>query len=63
MIECFYRGKSFDEIEKPLRGYRKKIFKEWGIKGIFESTEQRECDHPMVIRKNGFESNKMVSRR
>ena len=26
-MECFYRSKPFDEEEKPIRGYRKRMFR------------------------------------
>ena len=52
MMECFYRKKPFDEEGKPIRGYRKRMFREWRERGIFESTEQRVFDQPRPIRKN-----------
>ena len=35
VMECFYRSKPFDEEGKPIREYRKKIFREWSNRGIF----------------------------
>ena len=29
VMECFCRSKPFDEEEKPVREYRKRIFREW----------------------------------
>ena len=29
VMECFYRDKPFDEEGKPIREYRKKMFREW----------------------------------
>ena len=28
-MECFYRSKAFDEEGKPIRGFRKSMFREW----------------------------------
>ena len=53
-MECFYRGKPFDENGKPIRGHRKRMFREWRNRGMFESTEQRICDQARAIRKNGW---------
>ena len=41
VMECFYRSKPFDEEEKLVRGYKKRILKEWRERGMFESTKQR----------------------
>ena len=41
VIECFCRSNPFDEEEKTIRGYRKRMFREWRERGMFESTEQR----------------------
>ena len=54
VMECFYRSKPFDEEGKPVRGYRRRMFKEWRDRGMFESTEQRVCDQARAIRKNGW---------
>ena len=53
-MECFYRSKPFDEEGRPVRGYRQRMFREWRDRGLFESTEQRVCDQPRAIRKNGW---------
>ena len=53
-MECFYRSKPFDEEGKPIRGYRKKMFRESRERGMFESTEQCVCDQARAIRKNGW---------
>ena len=53
-MQCFYRSNPFHEEGKPIRGYRKRRFKEWREKGMFESTEQRVCDQERAIRKNGW---------
>ena len=52
VMECFYRSKPFDEEGKPVRGYRRRMFREQGDRGLFESTEQRICDQGRAIRKN-----------
>ena len=38
-MKPFYRIKLFDEEGKPIRGYRKRMIKEWRERGMFESTE------------------------
>ena len=53
-MECFYRSKPFDEKGKRIRGYRKKMFREWGKRGMLESTEQRVYDQARAIRKNDW---------
>ena len=52
VIECFYRSKPFDENERPIRGYRQRMFKEWRLRDMFDSAEQRNCDQARTIRKN-----------
>ena len=54
VTECFYRSKPFDEKVKPIRGYRKRMSREWRERRMFESTEQRVCDQARAIRKNGW---------
>ena len=54
VIECFYRSNPFDEEGKPARGCRWRMFREWRVRGLFESTEQRACDQARAIRKNGW---------
>ena len=48
VIECFYRSKPFDKEGKPIRGYRKRMFREERERGMFESTEQHVCDQKTV---------------
>ena len=52
-MQFFYRSKPFDEEGKPIRGYRKIIFREWRKRGMFKSMEQRVSDQARAIRKNG----------
>ena len=40
VMECFYRSKLFDEEEKPARGYRQRMCREWKGTGLLEPTEQ-----------------------
>ena len=54
VMECFYRRNPFDEEGQPIRGFGKKIFREWRERGMFESTEQRVRDQAMAIRINGW---------
>lgn len=53
VMECFYRSNPFDEEGRPIRGYRQRMFREWRVRGMFHSTEQRVCDQARAIRKNG----------
>ena len=39
VMECFYRSKAFDEEGKPIRGYRRRMFREWKERGMFKSME------------------------
>ena len=48
VMKCFYRSKPFDEEGKPVR---KRMFREWRDRGLFESTEQHVCDQARGIRK------------
>ena len=54
VMECFYTSKPLDEEGRPIRGYRKRMFREWREKGMFESIEQRVCDQARAIKKNGW---------
>ena len=53
VMECFFRSKPFDEEGKPIRGYRKRMMREWRERGGFDVNEQRLCDQARMIRKNG----------
>ena len=54
VMECFYRSNPFNEEGRPIRGYRQRMFREWRVRGLFDSTEQRICDQARAIRKNGW---------
>ena len=54
VMECFYRSKPFHKEGQPIRGFRKKIFREWRERGMFESTEQRVSDQATAIRTNDW---------
>ena len=54
LMERIYRSKPFDEERQPIRGYRKRMFRDWRERGMFESTEQRVCDQAIAIRNNGW---------
>ena len=54
VIECFYGSKPFDEEGRPVTGYRKRMFRKWRDRGLFESIKQRVCDQASAIRKNGW---------
>ena len=34
VMECFYKIRSFDEVGKPIRGYRQRMFREWRERGV-----------------------------
>ena len=53
-MEFFHRSKSFNEEGKPIRGYKKRMFREQRERGMSESTDQRVCDQVKAIRKNGW---------
>ena len=54
VMECFYRSNPFNEEGRPIRGYRQRMFREWRVRGMFDSTEQRISDQARAIRKNGW---------
>ena len=54
VMECYYRSRPVSETGVPIRGYRKRMYSQWKIRGIFESTEQRICDQARAIKKNGW---------
>ena len=54
VMECFYRGKPFHEEGKTIRGYRKRMFREWRERTMFESITQRVWDQAREIRKNDW---------
>ena len=56
-MECFFRGKPFDDDGKSTGGYRQRMMQEWKELGVFEITEQRLCDQARAVRKNGWLSN------
>ena len=51
-MESYLRSKPVDENGVPMREYRQWMFPAWKKEGLFESTEQRICDHANAIRKN-----------
>ena len=54
VMECYYRSKPVSETGVPIRGYRRRMYSQWKIRGIFDSTEQRICDQARAIKKNGW---------
>ena len=36
VMECYYRSKPVSETGVPIRGYRKRMYSQWKIRGIFE---------------------------
>ena len=54
LMECYYRSTPVAEDGTPIRGYRRRLHREWKERGIFEETEQRVCDQARAIRKNGW---------
>ena len=53
IIECYYLSKPVDENDRPIRGYRQRMFKKWQERAMFDPTEQRICDQARAMRKNG----------
>ena len=54
VMECYCRSRHVSETEVPIRGYRKKMYSQWKIRGMFESTEHRICDQARAMKKNGW---------
>ena len=54
VMECYYRSRPVHENGIPIRGYRRRMFREWREKEMFESTEQRISNQARAIRKNGW---------
>ena len=54
IMECYYKSKPLNETGVPIRRYRKRMYREWQNRGLFEATEQRICDQAREIRKNGW---------
>ena len=46
------RRKPSDDEGRPIRGYRQIMLRQWRLRGMLESTEQRVCDQARAIRKN-----------
>ena len=51
VMECFYRSKPFVEERKLIRGYRKRMFREWREREMFVLTEQRVHNQSRAMRK------------
>ena len=52
VMECYYRANPIDENGVPVKGYRKRMYREWLQQGPFaDATEQRICDQANAIRK------------
>ena len=46
-----WSSRPVDENGVPIRGYRRRMFREWRVRGMFDSTEQRISDLARAIRK------------
>ena len=44
IMEYYCLSKPVDENDRPIRGYRQRMFKKWQKRGMFDSTEQRIGD-------------------
>ena len=51
-MECYFLSKPVDENGVPVRGYRKRMHRQWQERGMFQLTEQRLCDQARAMRKN-----------
>ena len=56
-MEYFYRSRLFDEEGKPIRAYRKRIFREWRKRGLFR-INRAMCMRPGKINYNEWVTNK-----
>ena len=57
VMECFYRSKLSDEEDRPIRRYRQRMFRQWRLRGMFESTVQLVCDQARPLeRMGGYQS-------
>ena len=66
VMECYYRCRPVDENGVPIRGYTRRMCREWRERGMFDSTEQKISDQARAIRKNGWLSElelEMIRRR
>ena len=54
VMEFYLLSRPFDEQEKPIRGYRKKMHNIWKERQGLKVTEQRVCYQARVIRMNGW---------
>ena len=54
VMECYFLSRPFDEDGRPVRGYRKRMHNIWKERQGLKVTEQRLCDHAMMIRMNGW---------
>ena len=54
VMQCCYRSRPISETGVPIRGYRKRTYSQWKIRGMFEKTEKRICDQARAIMKNGW---------
>ena len=52
VMECYFLSRPFDENGRPVRGYRKRMHNIWKERQGLKVTEQRLCDHAMMIRMN-----------
>ena len=57
IMECYYLSKPVEENDRPIRGYRQRMFKKWQDRGMFDSTKQSICKQARAIRKNGWLTN------
>ena len=54
VMECYYRSRPVSESGVPIRGYGKRMYGQWKIRGMFESTGQ--SNQARAIKKNGWSS-------
>ena len=50
--ECYFFGRPFHEVGKPIRGYRKQMYYIWKERQSLKVTDQRLCDQIRMIRMN-----------
>uniref|UniRef100_A0A1X7SGB9 Uncharacterized protein n=1 Tax=Amphimedon queenslandica TaxID=400682 RepID=A0A1X7SGB9_AMPQE len=54
-MECYYLSNPVDNNGRSVRGYRKRMYESWKVRGGYLGiSEQRLCDQVRAIRKNGW---------
>ena len=54
VMECYSLSRTFDEEEKPITGFRKRMHNIWKERQGLKVTKQRLCDQARMIRMNAW---------